>query len=55
MAPRSAAIFAINMLVGTRSGSTYTEGEYRDWLTTAGFHGVTRVGPSGDLILASRQ
>lgn len=54
-APRSAAIFAINMLVATRGGSTYTEGEYRDWLTGAGFREVTRLAPSGDLIVAARR
>lgn len=54
-APRSAAVFAINMLVATRGGSTYTEGEYRRWLTGAGFQQVTRTEPSGDLIMALRQ
>src|ERR1039458_10292058 len=35
-APPFAAIFAINMLVGTEHGNTYTEGEYRTWMTAAG-------------------
>ena len=53
-APRWAALFAINMLVGTKGGSTYTEAEYKSWLTAAGFQGFTRVDPTGDLIVANR-
>jgi len=53
-APKSAALFALNMLVGTRSGSTYTESEYRAWLAGTGFVKVTRPDPSGDLIVATR-
>lgn len=52
--PRWAALFAINMLVATRSGSTYTEEEYRDWLLAAGYEKVTRPEPSGDLMVATR-
>ena len=33
----SAALFGINMLVNTAAGGTWTEEEYRDWLTSAGF------------------
>jgi (2Fe-2S) ferredoxin/predicted O-methyltransferase YrrM len=36
-APRFAALFALNMLVGTRGGSTYSEPEYAAWLSEAGF------------------
>lgn len=53
--PKWAALFAINMLVGTRGGSTYTEAEYQAWLTDAGFARVERPDPSGDLILARRR
>jgi predicted O-methyltransferase YrrM len=53
-APRWAALFAINMLVGTTGGSTYTEAEYKSWLTAAGFQRFTRVHETGDLIVASR-
>jgi len=53
-APKFAALFAINMLVGTKSGSTYTEAEYRSWLEDAGFGGFQRPDPAGDLILATR-
>ena len=55
-APKSATLFALNMLVGTRAGSTYTEAEYAGWLRDAGFQEVRHVrlpGPSG-LIIATR-
>ncbi|MEJ2719557.1 MAG: methyltransferase [bacterium] len=41
--PRSAALFALNMLVGTPEGSTYTGGEYRSWLEHAGFADVQHI------------
>jgi cyclopropane fatty-acyl-phospholipid synthase-like methyltransferase len=53
-APRQAAIFALNMLVATRGGSTYTFREYAGWLVSAGFRDVTRPDPAGDLIVALR-
>ncbi len=34
--PAGGAVFAINMLVGTLSGDTYTEKEVRDWFDNAG-------------------
>jgi (2Fe-2S) ferredoxin/SAM-dependent methyltransferase len=55
-APRFAALFALNMLVGTRSGSSYSEPEYTAWLRDAGFSEIRRVrlaGPAG-LLLALR-
>ncbi len=42
-APRHAAVFALNMLVGTRDGSSYSQAEYRGWLEQAGFGGVRYV------------
>ena len=39
-APRFAALFALNMLVGTRSGATYSEPEYAAWLAEAGFQNI---------------
>lgn len=36
-APRFAALFSLNMLVGTRAGASYSEPEYRDWMKQAGF------------------
>jgi (2Fe-2S) ferredoxin/2-polyprenyl-3-methyl-5-hydroxy-6-metoxy-1,4-benzoquinol methylase len=55
-APKFATLFALNMLVGTRAGNTYTEAEYAAWLKEAGFQDVRRVrlpGPSG-LIIGTR-
>jgi len=52
-APRAAALFSLNMLVGTRAGSSYSEPEYASWLRDAGFTDVRRVrlpGPSGLMI-----
>jgi (2Fe-2S) ferredoxin/SAM-dependent methyltransferase len=41
--PKHAALFALNMLVGTRDGSSYSELEYAAWLHEAGFRDVNRV------------
>ncbi len=35
--PLFAALFALNMLVGTRAGSSYSEQEYAEWLKATGF------------------
>ncbi len=51
--PRFAALFSLNMLVGTRAGSDYSEPEYAQWLRGAGFAEVLRVrlpGPSGLMV-----
>jgi ubiquinone/menaquinone biosynthesis C-methylase UbiE len=51
--PCWAALFSVNMLVGTRGGASYSEPEYADWLREAGFSEVHRVrlpGPSGLMI-----
>jgi SAM-dependent methyltransferase len=37
---RGAALFAVNMLVNTQSGNTYTEEQYTGWLGAAGFQEV---------------
>jgi SAM-dependent methyltransferase len=51
---RTAALFALNMLVGTQEGSTYTEDEYAEWLRAAGFRDIQPVrlpgGPSSLMI-----
>jgi hypothetical protein len=55
-APTDAALFALNMLVGTREGSTYSAAEYSAWLTETGFVDVRKVdlpGPT-DLVVAAR-
>jgi (2Fe-2S) ferredoxin/predicted O-methyltransferase YrrM len=51
--PLHAALFSVNMLVGTDAGATYSEAEYTDWMKTAGLSEVRRIelpGPS-DLIV----
>ena len=40
--PASGAYFALNMLVGTRSGDTYTESEMKDWLLSAGIKKIEK-------------
>jgi hypothetical protein len=55
-APRTGALFALNMLVGTRAGSAYSEQEYAGWLDDAGFDTIRRVplpGPT-DLVIGRR-
>ncbi len=54
--PAHAALFALNMLVGTPAGSSYSEADYDSWLKAAGFADVRRVrlgGPT-DLMLGTR-
>jgi (2Fe-2S) ferredoxin/predicted O-methyltransferase YrrM len=54
--PRHAALFAINMLVGTKEGSSYSDREYSEWMREAGFSAVERVrlpGPS-DLMIGRK-
>jgi ubiquinone/menaquinone biosynthesis C-methylase UbiE len=54
--PANALIFALNMLVNTDEGSTYTFSELRSWLTAAGFKDVRQLeapAPS-PLILANK-
>ncbi len=41
-APPSAVMFALNMLVGTGGGDTYTESEVRAWMEEAGLANITR-------------
>jgi DNA-binding CsgD family transcriptional regulator len=53
-APPFAAIFAINMLVGTEHGNSYTEGEYRTWMTEAGLGAIARPDPQGDVLVAAK-
>ena len=42
--PAHGAFFALNMLVGTESGDTYTEHEVSAWMKEAGLSGVSRQG-----------
>ncbi len=51
--PQSAALFSLNMLVGTRAGASYSEPEYTEWMRAAGFTAIHRVrmpGPAGLMI-----
>jgi len=51
--PQHAALFSVNMLVGTDAGATYSEAEYAGWMKVAGFSEARRIeipGPS-DLIV----
>jgi predicted O-methyltransferase YrrM len=51
--PKVAALFALNMLVGTRAGSSYSNEEYSRWLLEAGFGDVRHVrlpGPTGLMV-----
>jgi len=55
-APKWAALFALNMLVGTRAGSSYSEREYTAWMAAAGFRDIRHLrlpGPAS-LMIASR-
>jgi 2-polyprenyl-3-methyl-5-hydroxy-6-metoxy-1,4-benzoquinol methylase len=56
-APKSAALFALNMLTGTRAGSTYSEPEYAAWLESAGFRDVRHLRMQGpaSLMVAARE
>ena len=53
--PRSAALFALNMLVATRGGATYSEPEYEAWLGAAGFSEVKRIRMPGPINLIVAQ
>ncbi len=44
--PGMGAIFALNMLVGTEAGDTFTEKEVKDWLSMAGLAAITKVDSS---------
>lgn len=54
-APKQAAFFSLNMLVGTPGGRCYTEAEYAEWMRAAGLTQVRRVrlpGPA-DLMIGT--
>jgi len=51
--PQHAALFSLNMLVGTESGAAYSEMEYTQWMKAAGFAEVCRInlpGPSSLIV-----
>lgn len=41
--PPSGALFALNMLMSTEAGDTYTELEVRDWMKAAGLANIKRI------------
>jgi hypothetical protein len=51
--PKFAALFSLNMLVGTAAGSSYSHPEYTAWLAEAGFREIQHLrlpGPTGLMI-----
>jgi SAM-dependent methyltransferase len=54
--PEAGAFFALNMLVGTKNGDTFTENEMREWFSAAGISKVERKGTSfgGDLMIGKK-
>jgi len=51
--PQHAALFSLNMLVGTAAGASYSEFEYTQWMKAAGFIEICRInlpGPSGLIV-----
>jgi SAM-dependent methyltransferase len=53
--PLQAALFALNMLVSTPAGDTYTESEVRAWMGAAGFEAIARRDTSfGTSLLVGR-
>ncbi len=54
--PARGALFALNMLVSTEAGDTYTESEVRAWMKETGFFEVTRreTGPGMSLIIGRK-
>lgn len=51
--PAQAALFSLNMLVGTEGGASYSGAEYVEWMRAAGFAAMRRIelpGPS-DLMI----
>ena len=54
--PPFGVLFALNMLVGTAAGDTYTESEARQWMTEAGLSGVVRTDTAfGTTLLTGRK
>lgn len=51
VSPLHGAFFALNMLVNTERGDTYTESEVRGWLESAGLTDIERLDPGGEAAL----
>ncbi|HHT9137429.1 MAG TPA: methyltransferase [Candidatus Wunengus sp. YC60] len=41
--PQFAALFSLNMLIGTQEGASYSESEYKTWLESAGFKHIRKI------------
>jgi hypothetical protein len=41
--PQFAALFSLNMLIGTQEGASYSGIEYREWLVNTGFKDVKSI------------
>lgn len=56
VSPTSAAIFAVNMLVNTERGRTYTESQIREWMEGSNFKDLTLhdITPQSRAIVARR-
>jgi 2-polyprenyl-3-methyl-5-hydroxy-6-metoxy-1,4-benzoquinol methylase len=55
-APAMAVMFALNMLVGTGAGDTYTESEVRSWMQEAGLQRIIRKDtPFGNSLIIGRR
>ena len=55
--PRAGAVFAVNMLVGTKGGNAYSADEYYVWVKEAGFQNpelIPMAGPSA-MVVARRK
>jgi SAM-dependent methyltransferase len=54
--PVAGALFALNMLVGTEAGDTFTEAEIRSWMTDAGLSEIIRKDtPAGPGLMIGRK
>jgi hypothetical protein len=55
--PAFPVFFALNMLVNTQHGDTFTLAEYKQWLKEAGFSGFSTqdVGSHSPLIIAAKR
>jgi len=54
--PPDAVLFALNMLVGTKAGDTYTEAEIRSWMEDAGLGHIQRKDTSfGSALIIGRR
>lgn len=49
--PQFAALFSLNMLIGTQEGSSYSESEYRSWLEAANFKHIKKIDLESDSAL----